>query len=320
MSSHFLWPKGSIIRTVFSAYRLTSISTIEEKLRCLFPSGYPVLCTSGRSALFLALSESGVTRKDFVGVFPYASHCVLNTIARLATPLSEPTHTVPNLRVVFHQWGYRQEILVPPNTIEDCVDTLCVPGANLFPSGGRFEIWSLPKILGTTSGGVLWCRDEHTAKKLRKVQLNRPSGFSHGMLRLIGRRFKKAYVYWHGAECILGRLTKFQLGEIVVAINKWDRFVEDREKKLNMVWPFVVDGITKPTERLPSVVPINSKLSDGEVHLMGISSGYRMFEEFKGDGSRQLLSVLPVPIHQDVSEHWLDNFVNSGAVKTKEVR
>ena len=44
------------------------------------------------------------------------------------------------------------------STIDDCVDSLCEIGTELFPTSNDFEIWSLPKILGTTSGAVLWCK------------------------------------------------------------------------------------------------------------------------------------------------------------------
>lgn len=171
-----------MLRALVSAPRLMSVETIEEKLRGMFPTGYPVLCSSGRAALVIALLESEVSRGDLVGVFPYASHCVLDAVSRVATPLSGPTAVAVALRVVYHQWGFVQETDLSKNTIEDCVDTLCVPGAAIFPGGGRFEIWSLPKIIGTTSGAVLWCRDSETAAKIRCFRDERGGGYSLGGL------------------------------------------------------------------------------------------------------------------------------------------
>ena len=34
-----------------------------------------------------------------------------------------------------------------------------------------------------------------------------------------------------------------------------------------------------------------------------------MFERIKDNSERELLKVLPVPIHQDVTGAWLDNFI-----------
>jgi putative PLP-dependent aminotransferase (TIGR04422 family) len=169
---HFIWPRNALFSSLTSFFYMKSVEKVEEKLHEMFPSGYPVLFSSGRAALSAALLQCNVSRRDFVGVFPYASHCVLDTISRISTPLSGSAEKHANLRVVYHQWGYVQEVSLSPNSIEECVDTLCKVGTTLFPGGGSFEIWSLPKILGTTSGGVLWCRTLESALAAKKIQNN----------------------------------------------------------------------------------------------------------------------------------------------------
>ena len=298
-------------------YSGTSVSQVEALLQAMFPSGHPVLCSSGRSALTFTLIESGVSRSDLVGVFPYASHCVLDTISRLTTPLAGPTSILALLRIVYHQWGYVQEKQLPQNTIEDCVDTLCVPGTELFPGGGLFEIWSLPKILGVTSGGVLWCKDESTAVKIRSLRDSRSGGLFQWLLRLLSPYVKRNYLYWHAEECNGGNVSVFQTGEILLAIRKWPHFVSKRNSYLNKVWPFAVDGLLKPTNRLPPVVPISitsSKLVT-KATMAVITSGYRMFEFVDDIGDRKVYKVLPIPMHQDVSERWLNQVVKELAPK-----
>ena len=298
-----------MLRALASAPRLGSVKVIEEKLRGMFPTGHPVLCSSGRAAIVLALIESEVSRSDFVGVFPYASHCVLDAISRVATPLSGPTATTAPLRIVYHQWGYVQETDLPNNTIEDCVDTLCVAGTKLFPGGGRFEIWSLPKILGTTSGGVLWCRDEEAAQKIRCLRDERGGGLFQWIIRLLAQKHLRAHFYWQGAEGASGRVSSLQTGEILAAVLKWETVVSDRLNKLSMAWPLSVEWLQKPFNRLPPVVPVVLDLPETEIQELGISSGHRMFERREGDGYRSLTKVLPVPIHQDVPEHWLSDII-----------
>lgn len=308
--SYFLWPKGNIPTALVSMSALTSVSVIEEQFRSMFPTGYPVLCSSGRAALIFALIFSEVSRNDLVGVFPYASHCVLDAISRIATPLSGTDATTASLRVVYHQWGYVQETNLSPNTIEDCADTLCVPATELFPGGGRFEIWSLPKILGTTSGGVLWCRYEETAIKLRDFRNKRGGGTFQWLLRLLAGSYPRLYHYWQGAEGASGEVSRLQTGEIIKAIRKWEDFVFDRQKKLEMVLPFAVKWLPSQSNRLPTVVPIDLKLSDSIIREWGISSGFRMIERLDCDGTRKLVKVLPVPIHQDVPEPWLEKQIS----------
>ena len=169
-TGYFLWPEGSIKHAVTGVLQRSEVSTAERLLTELFPSGYPVLCSSARAAIAMVLEHCGASRPELVAVFPYASHCVLDAISRQATP---QTYSREHLRIAieYHQWGYVQtRRTTTPILIEDAVDTLCVPGEPLFPLAGSYEIWSLPKILGTTSGGVIWCRDESDAEEIRDLR------------------------------------------------------------------------------------------------------------------------------------------------------
>jgi putative PLP-dependent aminotransferase (TIGR04422 family) len=316
-NKYFLWPENSIFRGIASSYKFVGTEQIENLLQKMFPSGYPVLCSSGRAALTLALEQSNASRRDLVGLFPYASHCVIDAVARISTPLSGPTAFNADLRIVYHQWGYVQEKNLPVNTIEDCVDTLCVRGTELFPGGGSFEVWSLPKILGTTSGGILWCKNEKAAEEIRGLRNNRKGGFLQWVLRLISKNNLTVYNYWQGSEASCGRISIWQNGEILKAIENWDTFVADRFEKLELMWPMTVDFLEKPVNRLPSVVPIDCLISVNEIVEIGLTAGTRMIEQLKPDGSRMINKVLPIPIHQDLSLTELKRIVNFLKINNK---
>mgnify|MGYP000724551603 CR=1 FL=1 len=312
---YFLWPEGKPIKALMHAPKFVSPSIVEGILAEMFPDGYPVLCSSGRTAILLALIMSNVSRSDFVGVFPFASHCVLDAVSRAGTPLSGPGALTCNIRLLYHQWGFVQETDQPENTIEDSVDTLCMPGEKLFPGGGRFEIWSLPKILGTTSGGVLWCKDREIANEARDLLLQRSGALMQWGIRLLGRLFPIAHWYWQGAESSIGKPSRFQMGEILTAIQKWDRMVEDRREKLDCVWGNAPSWLSKPSGRLPPVVPVQINLSDADVKRFRFRAGYRHFERVSSTGQRELLKVLPIPIHQDVPLAWLA-YIQQGMVSS----
>jgi putative PLP-dependent aminotransferase (TIGR04422 family) len=307
MTGYFLWPEPKASRAIKSLYRSVPVPVIEGLLREMFPTGFPVLFSSGRAALAISLIYNRKGRGDLVGVFPYASHCVLDAVSRTATPLSGPTAINASLRLVYHQWGFVQETELPKNSIEDCVDTLCVPGTALFPGGGRFEIWSLPKILGTTSGGVLWCRDQDTVDAIKIARDARGGGLLPWAIRLIGTSNRQAQLYWQGAEPALGCMSRFQTGEIVDALESWDKVVTDRLKKLDLVWKYAFGTLRRPVNRLPPVIPVLSDLPEQEIRGLGISTGYRTFEQIHPDGARSLAKVIPIPIHQDVPTVWLSN-------------
>lgn len=303
--SHFLWPHGRAWRAVAQAPRFTSATSIEDLLASMFQGGHPVLCSSGRSALVFALLGSDLGRADGVGVFPYASHCVLDAVSRVATP--QPGAASPSRRrIVFHQWGYVQEHELDLATIEDCVDTLAVPGCRLFPGGGVFEIWSLPKILGTTGGGVLWCRSPDAAEQLRRLRNARGGRTVQWLLRLLGGRSPLLHAWWQGAEGISGAPSRLQTGEIMAALGEWPAIVADRQRKIEMVWPLALPWLPRSTERLPCVVPALAGKGGEQLALeLGFAAGMRMMERVEQNGQRTLLKVLPIPVHQDVSLAWL---------------
>jgi len=300
--SHFLWPRPNRVRAVFQATRYSAISEIEEHFSAMFSGGIPVLFSSGRAALVHALLIGGYGRGDKVGVFPFASHCVVDAVSRVATPAEIGTGT--QLNVIFQQWGFIQHHDLSLIDIEDCVDSLLVPGGRLFPGGGGFELWSLPKIVGTTGGGVLWCRSEDTALALRHLRDKRKAASLLWILRLLGMDSALLHAFWEGAEASHGRPSRLQAGEILVAIKIWKEIVEDRQKKLDLLWPMAPKWLTRPVDRLPSVVPVElSKGADGGKLALqtGMSAGQRMMEKYNVSGTLDLVRVLPIPIHQGIS-------------------
>ncbi len=299
---YFIWPSPKNIGGLRAILSFPNIQMIEEELYKMFPSGYPVLCSSGRSALSLVLQNLKMTRSNTIGLFPYASHCVIDAVSRNCTPLFGKDSINADLRIVNHQWGFVQEKDLNSNTIEDCVDTLCKSGTDLFPGGGSFEIWSLPKILGSSCGGILWCKDEKTASEIRNLRNKRNGGLLQWILRLLSHRSKIIYYYWNGAECNGGMLSRFQTGEILHAIKKWALIFEDRKIKINNLWHLAPKFIQKPTNRLPSVIPFMTDIEETKLINLGLLSGYRKFNIVDKHKTSRLIDVLPIPIHQDITQ------------------
>ncbi len=96
-----------------------------------------------------------------------------------------------------------------------------------------------------------------------------------------------------------------QAGEIFEAILNWDKFIFDRLRKIEIVWPYSVNWLNKPTDRLPPVIPIALELDEKIIKGLGIASGYRMFERINSFDQRKFERLVPIPIHQDVDESWL---------------
>ncbi|MFA4795182.1 putative PLP-dependent aminotransferase [Leptospira kirschneri] len=307
--SFFLWPDYNPIQSLSRIIYSKKISSIEDTLETLFPSGYPVLCSSGRAAIGLALEFLDLKRNDFLGVFPFASHCVLDAVSRYTTPLTGRSSKNTKNRIVYHQWGYVQEYNLPPNTIEDCVDTLCIPGAKLFPAGGMFEIWSLPKILGTSSGGVLWCREEKVASQIKAIRDGRKySGAIQWYLKLFSYKFPSLLSYWTGVEASNGKLSFLQTGEIHNSLNNWQKFIDDKLKKFKLTKSLTPNWLHVAENRLPSVIPIEISFDQEKLKEWGITTGFRNF--VRNVKEQKFVKVFPLPIHIDVPYNLLKKIVD----------
>lgn len=261
-----------------------------------------MLLSSARVGIVLTLIASGLRREGFVGIFPYASHCVIEAVGRVATPLPGIYARSATNRIVYHQWGIVQEQPAKNILIEDAVDTLCEPGTRLFPSGAQFEVWSLPKLIGCLSGGVVWCANSDLASRIRSLRDERKSGalFRWG-IRVASQKFPALAPLYFGAESAGGPLPSFAIGDVISRITSWPDAVKERHLKLTMALPYAPDWFVPMSGRLPPVVPV--KIDDETAHkliLEGVTSGFRHFERLGSNGG-MFEKVFPIPIHQDMS-------------------
>tara|TARA_B100000795_G_scaffold254328_1_gene225146 strand:- start:2957 stop:3856 length:900 start_codon:yes stop_codon:yes gene_type:complete len=284
------WPKPSSIKFLSHLNFMSSERQIEKLLSSLFPSGHPVLLSSGRSAIYLALLATESNRSKRIQIFEYASHCVLDAISRIATPFGFNDKNT-EYKIHYHQWGYTNKILSDSILIEDSVDTLYVPGTPLFQCNGDFEIWSLTKTLGTFTGGVLWCKSKKVAVKCRRIRDSHKRSNLQLFLKIFSEKFNFLSNFWFSREAVNMRLSLFSLGEIEVKIKHWSEEVEGRINKLKILNLYPRNKL----KRLPSAIPIDFKK---------VPTSIKNLFEFKirhFNGK----TVFPLPIHHQVSDKIL---------------
>lgn len=293
-----IWPKalmGSISTKMFSA-KVTEVEAFFEKK---YPSCKAVLFSSGRAGLFSILKMCKMSRQDHIWVPPFSSHCVLNTISFLATPSVKSIEENENL-LLFHQWGF--EFQLPKEfqkklIIEDSVDSLIVDEAALFPNNGRFELFSLPKILGCAYGGVVLCHSADDADALKQTRdSNMNLGLRHQLRRLQARTNPKMNYLWSNTEPLNGKIYAFMLDSVLKKLNEWESIEKDRLEKVELLKEFSAKEVWPNSKRLPVCIPI----ATSESHKKTLES-LNLFV-----GSRSLVEasntqeVYPVPIHQEV--------------------
>jgi putative PLP-dependent aminotransferase (TIGR04422 family) len=309
LSEYFLWPTATLAGSFNGMLFRASVDELEIALRERFSGAHPVVVSSGRAGLALILALNGIGRRDTVEVFPYASHCVLEAIARFTLPIESAPKAANSRCVVYHQWGYVQPRAIAP-WIEDAVDSLYLPNHGVLRLGGEFELWSLPKIFGVLSGGVVWCRSSQSADSLRLLRDQHSGALRQFILRGLGSTFKAMHSYWAVMEAECGPMSSIGAGSALRALNRLDAIIADRRRKFELITPFAPDWLLASNERLPCAVPIEISDSVGrQLAALGFTTGFRHFQRILNDGSEELVRVFPVPIHQDVPVHLLEETI-----------
>ncbi|OUR64355.1 hypothetical protein A9Q79_07945 [Methylophaga sp. 42_25_T18] len=308
--NYFLWPKSRYLRGGFRGLKKGTTSDIELLLKQRYSSGVPVIVSSARVGIVLALMAQKLTRPDYVGIFPFASHCVIESVGRVATPIPAELSQHDNISLIYHQWGYiQQRTSLNTRIIEDAVDSFCHPGSELFPLNGMYEIWSLPKLIGSLGGGVVWCRDEQSAEDIKALRDNNKLNTQpRWLLKLLASYWPRFESLWFSAESAGGPLPKWATGDILYGLESWDKIEHARRERIQIVQSLLPEWLELPDSRLPSVIPI--EVSEEKAKLLiekGFSAGYRTFEKFNEDQNSELVRLFPLYVHQDIPCELLES-------------
>ena len=304
----FLWPIHTKNNAGHFFGRAINSAKIEAMLEKLFPDAVPVLFSSARAGMSASLELLNVSRPDIVWCPPYSSHCVLESVSLRATPSVTDSRNA-RVALIYHQWGFVHKHNLPSGVtiIEDAVDTFFLPGTNPFAVGGRFTLWSLPKAIATTWGGVVFCRDEEDAKVLRAIRAGRSSGEKlQAILRMASDFSSLAGRYWHGGESLNGGLPDFSLRQIEFALTKIGSIAVHRESLLEYVDSRNI-SFQIEKGRLPSNIPIEPP-SNAENWWGGegiFSAGLLNLNVSHDYSIEAWKKVAPLPVHQDVLESEL---------------
>jgi putative PLP-dependent aminotransferase (TIGR04422 family) len=133
--------------------------------------------------------------------------------------------------VNYNQWGIvlnKQENLF----LSDCADSFYPIGGKVCDLNSRFEVWSLPKILGTTFGGVIWCRDLSDAQSLRNLRNTFPREnllyeIYHDISKRLGGKF---YFNWEKRKFNRPNLNFHQINELDRILFDWNAIYRERSE------------------------------------------------------------------------------------------
>ena len=116
---------------------------------------------------FIALFD----RSKTVFIPKWSSNCLYSCISPYSNISTDFIN--PDLILAVHKWGYKSYLHDDYSTkiiIEDSVDTIHLDDSSLFQNKGKAEIISLPKIVGSSSGGLILTRDNNLLEYIRMAQ------------------------------------------------------------------------------------------------------------------------------------------------------
>jgi putative PLP-dependent aminotransferase (TIGR04422 family) len=308
----FLWPRAAPLSTGDLIGPPCPADAVESRLRSLFTDSEPVLFSSARAGLTAVLQNLGLSRPDLLWTPPFSSHCVLEAVAHVCTPVPAAVEGI-GAALLYHQWGFvhRSTFSTAVRIVEDAVDSLLLPGTSPFAAGGDFALWSLPKVLSTQAGGVVFCRQAQDAQALRTIRASRSSSALQALLRWSSHSSALAATYWNGAEALQGELLAPLRRQVLQRLNGLQQLAEDRLVVLRDMSPSLALSLER-SGRLPSNLPLRVPPEWRRVWDAAgpVSSGLRSFNVARTGPDSRWVRVAPLPVHADVSRDHLRDMLH----------
>ena len=308
--TYHLWPSGQIDLIKDFPYHKIAKEDVEEEFKKIYGKEvFPVLFPSARSAIVSTLTLVGCRRNDYVWTMPYSSHCVLSAVSLVATPCPKITDDLKGC-LVFHQWGIPFYTNMSDIVIEDSADSLCISSSSLFVNDGRFEIFSLPKIIGSFIGGITLCKDKKDADGLKKIRDENDFGITQLMLKLLSNKFKICTTYWSNSEMHNGGIPKIALNNIVRSLKLRDDIINDRKDRISKIEKIFKLDYKLNDDRLPSCWPLpyleNREKILSKYH---VEIGARNILANQKISNLKSSKCLPVPLHWQMDEKIFDDLL-----------
>jgi putative PLP-dependent aminotransferase (TIGR04422 family) len=283
-----LWPRSFIPKKLSWATNTSLLGWFTKN----FTNGYPVLVSSGRSGISILSKLFAVNE---FSLFPFANSCVIQAISHssslsLRTNLTNSSD-VAGHNIIYHQWGYTDVSAPSEPFIEDRVDTFYKIDSSVRHLNGRFEIWSLSKILGIRTGAVIWCKNKDDQDVILNYisKQNKLIPYWKYLLKTLADFYPtKFYIKWEKSELSNSRLSSLDLFEIAYSLKKWgERYSQRRRSIIEFVnqhsayfetseiqylFKSIDDGVLPSGLILGNLLPDNSIVPSIRLHKFNYSS------------------------------------------------
>ena len=223
------WTKPHI--NLFNFFNNISTEEIEDYISNeLFQEKYPVVFSSARLGIKCILISLEISRGENVLIPKYSSHCLWNSIGSIANPTCVESENISAIVSYKKEYTHYKSKLNQINgeIIYDAVDTFFLMNSKILEDDENYKVISLPKIIGSISGGVVFCKTQEQKNTLLNIRKNIQKGYLAPFLRAIAFLIPKLYKYWSYLEPSEGRLVWFFRSNIYQSLKRYITYQEAR--------------------------------------------------------------------------------------------
>ena len=270
--------------------------------------GFPcLLFPSARASISAIIRYLKFDRSKLLYVDKFSSHCLFNTIGALTNVTSELKRS--DLIIYNHKWGLKKNSKKNYKySIEDSVDSIILDKSAMFPNNSKFEIFSLPKIIGSVQGGLIFTRDKNFIGFIKKEQKNNFNlGIYQSNQKFLDIKKRKDFNTWlyhetwntyldtNALQNIKNNLSNFELNKIIILqrlekINELYKNNYYSEGRIGPIFP-IKYALIKKSKKIENFFLIRH-------HARNLSNNQK-FEKF-----------LLIPLHFKISDAKFNFYLN----------
>lgn len=296
------WPSHQFTSCASETSSSKALTKIEEYFSSKF-SLHVNLLPSGRSALGTIFDYKNFNRGDVTFIPRWSSHCLYNTIGAYSS-ITENFSRDPSICLAVHKWGRTMKVSSSYKNyvIEDSSDSIHLNKKSFFPNrNSEFEIISLPKVIGSVSGGLVVHNNSDFSAYVKSIRgVNLKLSEYQSKLKWNGHAFK----YWGSLEYNNRDLTLLDLNNILKNLDNYELNKKIILKRLES-FKNISSSVIFKTNRLGPVIAL--KKNEYKVKKPFKISLNRMFDFTLNIENPNYDPALIIPIHLGINENDFKN-------------
>ena len=226
---------------------------------------------------------------------------MFNTIGFYSNPTINLNN--PDLFIFNNLWGVKQKIFEKEKKkkkvklIDDSCDSILLNKSSIFPNNSEYEIFSLPKIIGSVSGGIVISKNERFINFcINRQKKNKKLGVLQSKLKF-SELNQKSIIDYRYKEPINSYLEKNTLVDILKKLKNYEinkNLIIKRIKILKNCINFKIDN-----DRVGPVIAIELKKLKNQNKLRKYFLIRHKLKNYKKNYSKKYLLF---PLHFKISE------------------